>query len=59
MTYVFQEVTSLKALNTSGAKFYPIFDGEDKQLTNVGVWLWVDARDVAEAHVAALVRLSL
>ncbi|KAG9094180.1 methylglyoxal reductase (NADPH-dependent) gre2 [Ceratobasidium sp. 370] len=51
---VLQEVTSLKALNTSSAQFYSIFNGEVKQLTNVGVWLWVDVRDVAKAHVAAL-----
>ncbi|KAG8713453.1 methylglyoxal reductase (NADPH-dependent) gre2 [Ceratobasidium sp. 394] len=51
---VLQEVTSMKALNTSSAQFYSIFNGEDKQLNNVRVWLWVDVRDVAKAHVAAL-----
>ncbi|KAF8608364.1 NAD(P)-binding protein [Ceratobasidium sp. AG-I] len=51
---VIQEVTSMKQLNTSSAKFYSIFNGEEKELANVGVWLWVDVRNVAEAHLAAL-----
>ena len=54
---VIQEVTSMKQLNTSSAKFYSIFNGEEKELSNVGVWLWVDVRDVAEAHLAALVSI--
>ncbi|KAF8608362.1 putative dihydroflavonal-4-reductase [Ceratobasidium sp. AG-I] len=51
---VIQEVSSMKKLNTSSAKFYSIFNGEEKVLTNVGVWLWVDVRDVAKAHLGAL-----
>ncbi|KAF8608357.1 dihydroflavonol-4-reductase [Ceratobasidium sp. AG-I] len=51
---VIQEVTSMKKLNASSTKFYSIFNGEEKDLTNVGVWLWVDVRDAAEAHLAAL-----
>jgi hypothetical protein len=55
---VLQEVTSMKQLNTSSAKFYSIFNGEEKELTSPGLWLWVDVRDVARAHVAALVSFT-
>ncbi|KAF8756584.1 Dihydroflavonol-4-reductase [Rhizoctonia solani] len=33
---------------------YQIFNGQNNDLKGNGVWLWVDVRDVAEAHVAAL-----
>lgn len=52
---VLQEVTSMKKLNTSSASFYSIFNGEDKDPKNSGLWLWADVRNVAEAHLAALV----
>ncbi|KAF8608355.1 NAD(P)-binding protein [Ceratobasidium sp. AG-I] len=48
-----QEVKDLKSLNTSCAAFYSIFSGEAKELGSVPVWIWVDVRDLAEAHVAA------
>lgn len=51
-----QEVTSMKKLNTSSAGIYSIFNGEEKDPQNVGIWLWVDVRNVAEAHLAALER---
>ncbi|QRV98097.1 NADPH-dependent methylglyoxal reductase GRE2 protein [Ceratobasidium sp. AG-Ba] len=49
-----QEVTSMDNINVSSKKFYAIFSGQEKELTNVGTWIWVDVRDVAAAHVAAL-----
>lgn len=45
----------MKKLNTSSAGIYSIFNGEEKDPQNVGIWLWVDVRNVAEAHLAALV----
>ncbi|KAG8713455.1 methylglyoxal reductase (NADPH-dependent) gre2 [Ceratobasidium sp. 394] len=51
---VIQEVTSMDKLNTSSAAFYNIFAGKTKELTSPGVWLWVDVRDIANAHVAAI-----
>ncbi|GAB1523220.1 Glycine-rich RNA-binding protein 2, mitochondrial [Rhizoctonia solani] len=49
-----QEVTSLETLNATSLQFYQIFNGQNNDLKGNGVWLWVDVRDVAEAHVAAL-----
>ncbi|KAB5593439.1 NADPH-dependent methylglyoxal reductase GRE2 protein [Ceratobasidium theobromae] len=49
-----QEVTSMKNLNASSAQFYTVFSGQEKELKHFGVWLWVDVRDVAKAHIAAL-----
>ncbi|CAE6472368.1 unnamed protein product [Rhizoctonia solani] len=51
---VLQEVTSLNNINASSLQFYQVFNGQDKELKPFGVWLWVDVRDVAAAHVAAL-----
>ncbi|CAE6505553.1 unnamed protein product [Rhizoctonia solani] len=51
---VLQEVTSLDKINASSLQFYQVFNGQDKELKPFGVWLWVDVRDVATAHVAAL-----
>ncbi|KAG8741868.1 methylglyoxal reductase (NADPH-dependent) gre2 [Ceratobasidium sp. 414] len=51
---VIQEVTAMDKLNTSSAAFYNIFAGKTKELTSPGVWLWVDVRDIANAHVAAI-----
>jgi hypothetical protein len=45
----------MKNLNATSTYFCQIFSGEVKELKNIGVWLWVDVRDVAKAHVAALV----
>lgn len=57
-TYVFgpalQEVTSLKNLNGTSQIYYDLFNGDMKELTSPFVWIWVDVRDVAKAHVAAL-----
>ncbi|CAE6426053.1 Putative NADPH-dependent methylglyoxal reductase GRP2 OS=Candida albicans (strain SC5314 / ATCC MYA-2876) GN=GRP2 PE=1 SV=2 [Rhizoctonia solani AG-1 IB] len=49
-----QEVTSLDNLNFSSQQFYAIFNGQNNELQGNKIWLWVDVRDVAEAHVAAL-----
>ncbi|QRW12684.1 NADPH-dependent methylglyoxal reductase GRE2 protein [Ceratobasidium sp. AG-Ba] len=49
-----QEVKSMASLNLSSKKFYSIFNGEEKELTNDLFWQWADVRDVAEAHVAAV-----
>lgn len=49
----------MQSLNTSSAAFYSVFSGQAKELVQPGVWLWVDVRDIAEAHVAAIVRLFL
>ncbi|KAG8976977.1 methylglyoxal reductase (NADPH-dependent) gre2, partial [Tulasnella sp. 427] len=47
-----QEVPSLKKLNTSNFDIYDIFNGtSDPQY---GVWIWIDVRDLAEAHVLAM-----
>ncbi|KAF8608331.1 NADPH-dependent methylglyoxal reductase-like protein GRE2 [Ceratobasidium sp. AG-I] len=51
---VIQEVKDMGSLNTSSAAFYSVFSGQAKELTQPGVWLWVDVRDIAEAHVAAI-----
>ncbi|CAE6472010.1 unnamed protein product [Rhizoctonia solani] len=51
---VLQEVTSLNQINASSLQFYQVFNGQNKELQPFGVWLWVDVRDVATAHVAAL-----
>ncbi|KAG8722972.1 methylglyoxal reductase (NADPH-dependent) gre2 [Ceratobasidium sp. 395] len=51
---VLQEVTDMSKLNTSSAAFYNIFAGKVKELQSPGVWLWVDVRDIAEAHIAAI-----
>jgi nucleoside-diphosphate-sugar epimerase len=48
-------VTSLDNLNFSSQQFYAIFNGQNNELQGNKIWLWVDVRDVAEAHVAALV----
>ncbi|KAG8768346.1 methylglyoxal reductase (NADPH-dependent) gre2 [Ceratobasidium sp. 428] len=51
---VIQEVTSMASLNLSSKKFYAMFSGQEKELSPDVFWLWVDVRDVAEAHVAAI-----
>ncbi|KAH7338692.1 hypothetical protein B0J17DRAFT_694941 [Rhizoctonia solani] len=49
-----QEVKSMSNLNASSAAFYALFSGQQKELKNAGVWLWVDVRNIAQAHVLAL-----
>ncbi|KIO20273.1 hypothetical protein M407DRAFT_220840 [Tulasnella calospora MUT 4182] len=47
-----QEVPSMVKLNTSDLDIYNIFNGTSDP--RYGVWLWVDVRDLAEAHVLAM-----
>ncbi|KAG9121090.1 methylglyoxal reductase (NADPH-dependent) gre2 [Ceratobasidium sp. 392] len=49
-----QEITDLDQLNHSSRAFYSIFSGKSKVLTPASVPMWVDVRDVAKAHVAAI-----
>ena len=49
----------MESLNTSSAAFYSVFSGQVKELKQPGVWMWVDVRDITEAHVAAIVCLFL
>ncbi|KAG8920885.1 methylglyoxal reductase (NADPH-dependent) gre2 [Tulasnella sp. 419] len=46
-----QEVTSIDKLNTSNASLYAMFIGKAKAENSV--WIWVDVRDLALAHVLA------
>ncbi|KIO34383.1 hypothetical protein M407DRAFT_64532 [Tulasnella calospora MUT 4182] len=48
-----QEVLSLIKLNTSNLDIYDIFNGTSDP--RYGVWIWVDVRDLAEAHILAMV----
>lgn len=48
-----QEVTSLSTLNFSVAQMYEIFTGKQQDPKN-SVWLWVDVKDLARAHVVAV-----
>ena len=52
-----QEVESLSKLNTSNAALYDVFSG--KAEPSQSVYLWVDVRDIALAHVLAIVSISL
>ncbi|KAG8852355.1 methylglyoxal reductase (NADPH-dependent) gre2 [Tulasnella sp. 330] len=47
-----QEVSSLAKLGTSGDELYGIFTG--KAQPENSVWIWVDVRDIALAHVLAI-----
>ncbi|KAG8927570.1 methylglyoxal reductase (NADPH-dependent) gre2 [Tulasnella sp. 417] len=47
-----QEVQSMNKLNTSDLEIYNIFNGGP--IPSNGVWIWVDVRDLAEAHVLAI-----
>ncbi|KAG8912578.1 methylglyoxal reductase (NADPH-dependent) gre2 [Tulasnella sp. 417] len=47
-----QEVPSMARLNTSNLDIYDIFNGTSDP--RYGVWIWVDVRDLAEAHVLAM-----
>lgn len=52
-----QEVSSLDQLNTSAAVMYKLFTGETQTVEN-GEFIWVDVRDLALAHVLAIVSPS-
>ncbi|KAG8786392.1 methylglyoxal reductase (NADPH-dependent) gre2 [Ceratobasidium sp. 428] len=49
-----QEVTNLDQLNHSSKAFYSILSGKSRELTPASVHIWVDVRDVAKAHLAAI-----
>ncbi|KAG8722977.1 methylglyoxal reductase (NADPH-dependent) gre2 [Ceratobasidium sp. 395] len=53
-----QGVTSLDQLNHSSKTFYSIFSGQSRELTPASVHIWVDVRDVAKAHLAAIETLE-
>ncbi|KAG8893459.1 methylglyoxal reductase (NADPH-dependent) gre2 [Tulasnella sp. 403] len=46
-----QEVTSISRLNTSAAVMYRLYNGTSK--SHGEMWLWVDVRDLAQAHILA------
>ncbi|KIO21177.1 hypothetical protein M407DRAFT_80654 [Tulasnella calospora MUT 4182] len=46
-----QEVPSMVKLNVSNLDIYDIFNGASDP--RYGVWVWIDVRDLAEAHVLA------
>lgn len=46
---------TLESLNESNAQIWRIISGgKDATVPPTGVWRWVDVRDVATAHVAAI-----
>ncbi|KIO31204.1 hypothetical protein M407DRAFT_221003 [Tulasnella calospora MUT 4182] len=47
-----QELTSLNNLNQSNTDIYDVFNGTSEP--RYGTWVWVDVRDLARAHVAAI-----
>ncbi|KAG8892933.1 methylglyoxal reductase (NADPH-dependent) gre2 [Tulasnella sp. 417] len=47
-----QEVPRMAKLNTSNLDIYDIFNGTSDP--RYGVWIWVDVRDLAEAHILAM-----
>ena len=49
-----QSVSSTTALNTSADMVYGLISGKSKDLPPQGLPLFVDVRDVAQAHVLAL-----
>jgi nucleoside-diphosphate-sugar epimerase len=49
-----QSVNSTTSLNTSTETIYQLISGKTKHLPENGLPLFVDVRDVAEAHVRAL-----
>lgn len=53
---ILQQLTSLDAINTSNERIRSIIQGKWKQtgIPPTGVFLWVDVRDVALAHLKAL-----
>lgn len=54
---VVHHLNSLSAINTSNQRFVDLIQGKNKaEIPDTGVYLWVDVRDVALAHVAAFER---
>jgi len=49
-----QQVSSTTSLNTSADMIYQLISGKNKELPPQGLPLFVDVRDVAQAHVLAL-----
>ncbi|KAG8916236.1 methylglyoxal reductase (NADPH-dependent) gre2 [Tulasnella sp. 417] len=47
-----QEVPSMVKLNVSNLDIYDIFNGASDP--TYGVWVWIDVRDLADAHVLAM-----
>ena len=48
-------LNSLDAINTSNQRFVSLLQGGwKKELPGTGMWIWVDVRDVALAHVRAI-----
>lgn len=47
------EITSLKKINRSLEDIYDVFSGATEP--RYSAWVWADVRDVARAHVAAMV----
>lgn len=52
-----QEASSVEKLNTSPLDLYKILNGLAEPY--IGVWLWVDVRDIALAHILAIVSSCL
>ena len=55
---VVNKVSSVKDLGTSNAVLYSIVDGSQKgkEIPPQMGWMFVDVRDLAQAHIAAYVR---
>ncbi|KAF3070693.1 NADPH-dependent aldehyde reductase ARI1 [Daldinia childiae] len=52
---VAHHLDSLKDINTSDQRFVDLIQGKWKEeIPTSGVWLWVDVRDVALAHIKAM-----
>ncbi|KAI1389115.1 NAD(P)-binding protein [Hypoxylon trugodes] len=52
---VAHHLDSLSGINTSNSRFVDLIQGKWKtEIPNSGVFVWVDVRDVAEAHVRAM-----
>ncbi|KAG8990470.1 methylglyoxal reductase (NADPH-dependent) gre2, partial [Tulasnella sp. 427] len=49
-----QELSSLKQLNTSNTDIYDVFNGSSEP--RFTTWIWIDVRDLATAHVLAILR---
>jgi nucleoside-diphosphate-sugar epimerase len=49
-----QSVGSTTSLNTSANEIYQLINGKNKDLPGQGLPVFVDVRDVAEAHILAL-----
>lgn len=57
---VVHHLASLDSINTSNARIVELVQGKWKQeIPETGVFIWVDVRDVAEAHVRAFEKSEL